>query len=207
MNPQEVLQLIQQGESETLELKRSLGELREVVETTGAFANAFGGAILVGVSRQKEIIGVTIGTDTLESLANAIKQNTDPAVLPSISTLQVEGKRVIVLRIDESSVKPVLAYGRPFKRVGRSNHRLSSSEVSKLVLESTSASWDAGIVEGIDLSFIDDQAVRTCLTNREYVELNSVSRRTVTNELQDLVKKGIFTQAGKGAGSRYRLAL
>ena len=72
MNPQEASELIQHGESGTLELKRSLGELREIVETTGAFANASGGIILAGVSPQKEIIGVRIGTDTLESLANTI---------------------------------------------------------------------------------------------------------------------------------------
>ena len=92
MNPQEVLQLIQHGESETLELKRSLGELKEIVETVGAFANASGGTILVGLSPQKEIIEVRIGTDTLESLANTIKQNTDPAALPSISTVQAKGR-------------------------------------------------------------------------------------------------------------------
>jgi len=164
MNAQEVLQLIRQGESETLELKLSLGELRKIVETAGAFANAFGGTILVGLSPQKEIIGVQVGTNTLESLANTIKQNTDPAVLPSISTVQVEGKQVIVLQIEENSVKPVLAYNKPFKRVGRSNHILSSSEMAKLVLESDSTSWDAGIVEGIDLSLIGDRGVRKFLT-------------------------------------------
>ena len=39
MNLQEALKLIRQGESETLELKRSLGELREIVEAVGAFTN------------------------------------------------------------------------------------------------------------------------------------------------------------------------
>jgi predicted HTH transcriptional regulator len=164
MKPQELFRLIQHGESETLELKPSLGKLREIVETVGAFANASGGTILVGLSPQKEIIGVQVGTNTLESLANTIKQNTDPAVLPSISTVQVEGKQVIVLQIEESSVKPVLAYNKPFKRVGRSNHILSSSEMAKLVLESDSTSWDAGIVEGIDLSLIGDRGVRKFLT-------------------------------------------
>jgi len=163
MNSQEASKLIQHGESETLELKRSLGELREIVETTGAFANASGGTILAGVSPQKEIIGVRIGTDTLESLANSIKQNTDPAILPSIFTVQLKGKQVIVLQIEESSVKPVLAYNKPFKRVGRSNHILSSNEMAKLVLESAGSSWDAGIVEGIDLSLIDDQIVQKFL--------------------------------------------
>lgn len=69
MNLQKTLKLIRQGESETLELKRSLGELRKIVEAVGAFANALGGTILVGVSPQQEISGVQLGADTLESLA------------------------------------------------------------------------------------------------------------------------------------------
>ena len=91
MISQEILQLIKQGESDSLELKRSLGERREIVETAAAFANASGGIILVGVSPQQEIIGIQIGTDTLESLANSIKQNTDPAVLPSREYVELTG--------------------------------------------------------------------------------------------------------------------
>lgn len=163
MIAQEILRLIKQGESDFLELKRSLGERREIVETAGAFANASGGTILVGVSPQQEIIGVQIGTDTLESLANTIKQNTDPAALPSISVVQVEDKQVVAIEVDESPVKPVLAYNKPFKRVGRSNHVLSGSETAKLALESAGTSWDAGIVEGIDLFSIDEQTVRKFL--------------------------------------------
>jgi predicted HTH transcriptional regulator len=92
MNAQEVSDLIQHGESEALEFKLSLGELKEIVETAGAFATTSGGTILVGLSPQKEVIGVQIGMDTLESLANTIKQNTEPAALPSIFTVQVKGR-------------------------------------------------------------------------------------------------------------------
>lgn len=198
MKPQEVSQLIQQGESETLELKRSLGELREIIETVGAFANASGGTILVGLSPRKEIIGAQIGTDTLESLANTIKQNTDPAVLPSIFTVQVKGKQVIILQIEESSVKPVLAYNKPFKRVGCSNHILSSSEMAKLVLESDSTSWDAGIVERIDLSLIDDQIVQKFLTTAvQERNLNIEPQTSIPEALKKLglLKGGKLTRA------------
>lgn len=198
MKSQEALQLIQHGESETLELKRSLGELREIVETVGAFANASGGTILVGLSPQKEIIGVQIGTDTLESLANTIKQNTDPAALPSISTVQVKGKQVIVLQIEGSSVKPVLAYNKPFKRVGRSNHILSSSEMAKLVLESTSTSWDAEIVEGIDLSCIVDRGVQKFLTTAVQERNLNIQPQTAIPEVLEklgLLKGGKLTRA------------
>ncbi len=36
------------------------------------------------------------------------------------------------------------------------------------------------------------------ISNKEYVELNKVSRRTATRELQDMVEKDILKTVGKG---------
>jgi len=156
-------QLIRSGESEAVEFKQSTGELREILETVGAFANTHGGTILVGVTNAGDVVGVTIGKDTLESLANAIHQSTDPRLFPSLTTTQLEGKTVLVLRVDESPIKPVLVQGRGFKRVGRSNHLLSSAEVTYLSLASRSLSWDAGPADGYGLSDLDPEAVRRFL--------------------------------------------
>ena len=41
--------LIAKGESATLELKRSTGELREALQTICAFANGKGGRVIIGV--------------------------------------------------------------------------------------------------------------------------------------------------------------
>jgi ATP-dependent DNA helicase RecG len=104
----------------------------------------------------------------------------------------------IVLQIEESSVKPVPVYGRPFKRVGRSNHRLSSSEISKLVLESTSASWDAGIMGEANLSFIDDQAIRRFLETAVQERNLDIEPRTPIPEALEklnLLRGGKLTRA------------
>jgi len=198
MRAQEILHLIEQDESDSLELKRSLGERREVIETAGAFANGSGGIILVGVSPNKEIIGIQIGIDTLESLANTIKQNTDPAVLPSISVAQIENKQVIIIQVYESPVKPVLAYNKAFKRVGRSNHILSSAEIAKLALESTGTSWDAGILKGIDLSSIDEQVVRKFLaaaSRKRNLEIEPQTPLREAMEKLGLLREGKLSRA------------
>jgi len=45
------------------------------------------------------------------------------------------------------------------------------------------------------------------ITNKEYQELNSCFRNTATNDLRDLVLRGIFKESGKrGAGSYYKIA-
>lgn len=159
----DIQQLIQQGESETAEFKQSTGETREIVETVSAFANARGGTILVGVSNAGDVLGVAIGKGTLEALANMIQTQTDPKVFPTLITAEVEGKTVVLLQVDESPIKPVLVQGRGFKRVGRSNHALSSAEVANLSLTSRRLSWDMGPVPEACLDDIDADVLRQFL--------------------------------------------
>ena len=77
-------EIIEAGESEITEFKTSLAEWRDVVETVSAFSNRNGGRVFIGVSDDCDIIGVDIGRNTIEKLANQIKQNTDPVIYPSI---------------------------------------------------------------------------------------------------------------------------
>jgi predicted HTH transcriptional regulator len=71
-----------------------------------------------------KVLGLMLSKDTLESLANRIQQQTDRKVCPALMTADVEHKTVVVVRVDESPLKPVLVQGRGFKRVERSNHVL-----------------------------------------------------------------------------------
>ena len=72
-----IQQMLDAGESEILEFKQSLGEIREIIETAGAFANGQGGTIVIGVTNAGRVLGVDIGKDTLEALANSIQQQTE----------------------------------------------------------------------------------------------------------------------------------
>ena len=65
-------------ETQTLELKKSLSEKREIGETVSAFSNTNDGVILVGIAPDGEVVGVNAGKKSLEDLANLIKQNTNP---------------------------------------------------------------------------------------------------------------------------------
>ncbi|MBK9234087.1 MAG: putative DNA binding domain-containing protein [Anaerolineae bacterium] len=60
-NPADLLALIAQGEGETVEFKRSVAELEQVVETVAGLANTSGGLVLIGVGPKGEVIGVDVG--------------------------------------------------------------------------------------------------------------------------------------------------
>jgi len=136
-----VIDLIKQGESETLEFKSSFS--RDVIETAVAFANTGGGTILVGVSDSGTIIGVTVGEESLQTWTNEIKQNTVPSIIPGIETLCLENKTVVCIRVDEFPVKPVGFKDRYYKRVANSNHRMNLTEMANMHLQSMQLSWDA----------------------------------------------------------------
>ncbi len=127
--------IISQGESEITEFKKSVGEWKEIIETISAFSNTRGGEIIVGINNNGEVNGVEIGKKTLEDLTNKIKENTDPEIYPCITTRIINNKTTIVIEIKESSDHLVLAFGRPYKRVGKSTVRMSKDEYERLILE------------------------------------------------------------------------
>ncbi len=88
-------QLLDKGESETVEFKESLRLLREITQSVCAFANTSGGIVCIGISDKGKIIGVDIGANTIENLANHIKNNTDPQVYPSINVEKIKNKITI----------------------------------------------------------------------------------------------------------------
>ena len=57
MIPAEIDNLVTQGESETLEFKKTTGERVEVAKTTCAMLNHRGGVVLIGVAKDGTVVG------------------------------------------------------------------------------------------------------------------------------------------------------
>ena len=129
-----VAETIKAGESETTEFKTSLAEWRDIVETISAFSNKNGGTIFIGVGDNCEVVGTDIGKNTIEVLANQIKQNVDPVVYPRVRVENMDGKPVIVVDVAEHEQKPVFAFGRAVIRVGKSNQKLGSEGIRNLAI-------------------------------------------------------------------------
>jgi len=161
-----IIQLLKEGESETVEFKPSLSQMSEIMESICAFSNTKGGTILIGVSDKGELIGVDIGRRTIENLVNRIKQNTDPMVYPSIRVEKIDEKEVIVMDVEKSKQKPVLAFGRAYRRVGKTNQKLRYEEIRNLVLETSKVYWDERVCEDASLEDIEEGKVEWFLRTR-----------------------------------------
>ena len=160
--------LISEKESESLEFKESLSEWKEIIETVSAFSNTKGGIILIGVRNDGEIIGADIGKNSLEDLANKIKENTDPIVFPGISIQRINNKNIIIIAIEENETKPILAFGRVFKRIGRTNQKLSTLEIRKMFLSSSKVYWDELVCRNAVKDDIDEKKVKQFLEKAKF---------------------------------------
>lgn len=133
--------ILQEGESASVEFKTSFND--EAIEAVGAFANAHGGMVLIGIHDSGSVVGLSVGKKTLEDIANRIQEATDPRLQPSLSLISYNKKNIIIIHVAASSSSPVSVKGRYFRRVGRSNQRMSHEEIMQRLVTFKGVSWDS----------------------------------------------------------------
>ena len=171
-------------ESERTEFKQSLAESKDIVKTVAAFSNTHGGNIYVGIQDDGTVLGVEIGRNSVEKLANSIKQNTDPCIYPRINVTKESGKTIMVITVSENASKPVFAFGRAYKRVGKTNQLLGQNEIRRLSLQSTNMSWDGQICKEATLKDLDWDYITDSFIPR----YEQISEKGITGKSKDLLQ-------------------
>ncbi|MFS8087185.1 MAG: helix-turn-helix domain-containing protein, partial [Acidobacteriota bacterium] len=87
---------IAQGESKTLELKRSTAELKRAGETLCAFLNGEGGKVLIGVGPNGELAGQEVGVVTLRDVA-AMLGRLEPPARAEMTRVKVSNCREVIV--------------------------------------------------------------------------------------------------------------
>ncbi len=187
-------------ESATVERKQSVGEIEEITETAAAFANTEGGRIFIGISSDRNILGVQIGKGTIEKLVNQIAQYTDPKLHPKVFVKRIDGKDVIVVEVKESHDHLVLAFGRPYKRVGRSTVRMAKDEYEQSVLNKYKDKlyFDEQVCKEAQLSDISKEKLLDFVKKAKEQRGLSIAARTPVKDILrklKLMKDGKLTNA------------
>lgn len=121
-------------ESETVEFKKSTGELKQGVISLASMLNKTGhGELYFGVRNDGTAIGQQIGEGTLRDISRAIADAIKPPVVPSIGTLWMDGINVIKVTADGTQF-PYSAYGRYYIRSADEDREMSPHELQSAVL-------------------------------------------------------------------------
>ena len=193
MTEKEIEILLSEGEGLNVEFKSSFNN--EVIETLVAFANTSGGSVLVGVTNDGILSGVTINSETIQNWLNEIKNKTSPCVIPDVEVVEKGVIIIVVFSIQEFPVKPVSIRGKYFKRVANSNHILSTQEVVNLHLQSFNTSWDYHTNNQYSINDISLEKVETAISRINQAGGNITDDAVSFLKKTDLVRGGLVTNA------------
>ena len=193
MTEKEIRSILKKGEGLTIEFKSSFNI--EVIETLVAFANTFGGSVLIGISDELNLIGVSLNTESIQNWLNEIKIKTSPSIIPDTEIITIGLKKIVMFSIQEFPIKPVALKGKYYKRVANSNHSLSTSEVVNMHLQSFNTSWDYHTNSQFSIKDISFEKVQHAIDR-----LNRSGVRITEDPLSflikcDLVREGLITNA------------
>jgi hypothetical protein len=136
MTPEEAGSLIDHGEGQTTEFKRSFAEEKRAIESLCAFANADGGTVLFGVAPNGNVVGASIGVNTLENFASRIAAHSQPPLCPRIEIVSIRGKDVAVTTVDRAGRAQLFyAFNVALIRVGRTNQVMSPDQQRARLLQ------------------------------------------------------------------------
>ena len=195
--------LAAEGESETLEFKRSTAELRRVGETLCAFLNGEGGQVLIGVGPDGKIFGQQVADITLRDIAMMLDRF-EPSARVEIDRVDVgEGRTVIVLEAPPSrEFAPFIFEGKPYKRVGSTTTVMSQEEYARILLDRNHSRhrWENQPAFGVRLEDLDhEEILRTRQTAIEHRRLSAGTSMDVGDILDRLGLRidGQITQAAQ----------
>jgi hypothetical protein len=102
----EIIELIRNGETDTVEFKEDIGKPEELAETVVSFANGKGGVILLGVNNNANVVG--LGQKDYEStMTNILRSHCEPQKIKyEINKRQLDEKNIMLLRVEEGKDKP-----------------------------------------------------------------------------------------------------
>jgi ATP-dependent DNA helicase RecG len=199
----EIARLARQGESTTLELKRTTGELKEGMHTLCAFLNGSGGTVFFGVRQDGEIEGQAVFDQTLRDVAQAADRLEPPAHVSIHKVGTKTGRDVVVVAVEGGhDARPFTFEGRAYERVGSTTRRMPQARYERLLVERGHAKrrWENLPADGLALKDLDRKEI---LRTRELaIQQNRISPDT-SRDIGDILDRlglrvaGVLTQAAQ----------
>lgn len=146
---QPLLLEIQKGESKTLEFKQQLPKGQQIAKTLIAFANSSGGKLIVGVTDDRQLVGIQDDIFELQDkITSMIYELCAPQLAAQIYIENIDGVELLVVEVARGSLFPyyLKSVGREqgtYIRLGASNRVASPEHIQQLELQRLNISFDA----------------------------------------------------------------
>lgn len=157
MNSEQLIKsLLKQGESEQLEFKQVVRK-DAIGKSICAFLNHEGGQVVIGISDDKKVVGITDAENWEKELNKYLNTTIIPEAPVMVSVEQVGGKQVLLLKVWAGSKQPYIFDGSIYFRRGQSTVKATSQEISDLIhnRQIDELHWERQMALGVELEDLD----------------------------------------------------
>ncbi|MBS1517166.1 MAG: ATP-binding protein [Bacteroidetes bacterium] len=195
----ELHEMIENGESDSVEFKRKFSSPEKIAKEMIAFANSKGGSLIFGVDDDKSIVGVESEKGELELITTAAKFYCEPEIEFKTDIMLLRNKDIVVVTIQESMKKPHRLLTddedtdqRVYIRF-KDRSMLASKETIKILRNSNDDSPPLKITVGeIEKTLFEFLNKNERITVKAFKKLVNISERRASRTLVNLVKAKVI---------------
>ncbi len=187
MSVSTISSLVVSGESQILEWKESVSDSKDISVTITAFANTDGGTLILGVSKQGEMKGLSKNLDEVQQKISSCIQNISPRPNVSVEVVNNDEKSFILLQIPPSSDHVYFTCkGAIYVRVRSTNSRLDGTAQLEFLRIRQFLPFDDSVNNEASIADISLEKVRAFLERRgqsDYLSTNSIEHFLISQRL------------------------
>ncbi len=187
-------------ETETLEFKKSTGELKEAMNSICAILNKHQkGELYFGVKPDGTPIGQIVTEESLREVSQKIRNSIEPKIYPEVKKVTIDDRDCIYVQFEGNNV-PYFAFGVAKIRVADEDITLSSKELSEYIRRNQldENQWENQI-SNKKIDDVDETLLRQYTNHAHEVgrlAITYTDKKTVLNQLE-LTQDEYLLNAGK----------
>ncbi|NOY79328.1 MAG: transcriptional regulator, partial [Calditrichaeota bacterium] len=171
MNESELKNLISRGEDFHTEFKGKLPNRESLAKTITCFANSDGGKLVVGISDEGKILGVSDLDGAMRAIDDVAYNRCSPPITVVQETVPIDGKTVLVVHIPKGTQRPYRTRsGQFYVRSSNRCRQASREEMLRMFQAVQSVFYDETPVAGASDVDVDWDSFKVFLSH--FLELN-----------------------------------
>lgn len=203
MTIQDIGKLILNGESRTLELKKSTGELKEAMHTACAFLNGDGGWLIFGVTPDSlRTVGQKVTDNTRREIAQALAL-LEPAVDVRAEYIEIPDSKgenqLVAIHFDgmKENHVPYTCNGCPYYKLESTTRQMPREMYDELLRRSNPEkfAWDAQVADGVSIADLSEERIRGAV--RLGVRGGRINASADSDNVETLLSKFKLLRNGK----------
>jgi len=199
----DIERMVAEGESESVEFKRTTGQLNRAGETLCAFLNTEGGTVVIGVTDGGRLVGQDVSDKTQREIAAMLERFEPPASI-DVLTVELRGeKSLIILQAGpHSEARPFTFRGRAYQRVQSTTSIMPQGHYEAMLLDRAHARrrWENQPAVDVGMEDLDhEEILRTrdaAVRQRRISAGTSMDVADILDRL-GLCRGGVLTQAAQ----------